>query len=164
MRILIIEDYGPIARAMQAALREQGHDVDWITGVRSFEPFVGIDAEKQDIAVTPTTYDLVMCDGELFGKNHGPAVVKQLVSLGVVCVGISSQHPMNNEMVALGAVAGLLKPCAFAAIADQTVNMEAWRQPSQQTLDAFAAMEQRIRDDRDLRKKLDSLLMAFMQV
>jgi DNA-binding response OmpR family regulator len=163
MRILIIEDFEPIAQAMQTALRDQGHDVDWIIGVRSFEPFLGIDSTKQNTPVDQLSYDLVISDGDLFGPNQGPAIVQQLVSQGVACVGISSQPDFNDKMTGFGAVAGFLKATAFAAIVERTVDMQAWRQPSQQTLDAVKAFDQRLRDDRDLRRKLDSILMAQME-
>lgn len=163
MRILIIEDFEPIALAMQSALSDQGHDVDWIIGVRSFEPFFGIDSRKQNIPLNPSSYDLVLSDGDLFGPNNGIAIVEQLVASGVVCVGMSSQPTFNEKMTGAGAVAGFLKVSAFAAIIEQTVNMQAWQQPSQQTLDAIKAYDNRLREDADLRRKLDALVMANMQ-
>jgi hypothetical protein len=163
MRILIIEDFEPIALAMQSALRQQGHDVDWVIGVRSLEPFVGIDSKKQNIALTPSSYDLVISDGDLYGPNQGPTIVQQLVSQDVVCVGISSQPDFNEKMTGFGAVAAFLKASAFAAIVEKTVDMQCWRQPSQSTLNAITAYDERLRADRDLRRKLDELVMANME-
>ncbi len=163
MRILIIEDFEPIALAMQSALRQQGYDVDWIIGVRSFEPFLGIDSKKQNIAMDPSSYDLVFSDGDLFGPNNGIAIVEQLASRGVSCVGISSQPDFNDKMVSNGAIAGYLKAAAFAAFVEEAADMQGVRQRSQQALDSIAAFDQRVREDKDLRRKLDAILMANMQ-
>lgn len=163
MRILIIEDCEFMAEAMKLALSEQGHSVDWIIGVRNFAPFTGINAEKQDVAADPSQYDIALCDGELFGDNEGPAIVEALVANNVPCLGMSSTRELNNKMVENGAGAGFLKVCLFAAIVEQTVNiMEAARQPSQQVIQQVTQFEQRIREDKELRRKLDERVAKFM--
>lgn len=162
MRILIIEDCEFMAEAMNVALREQGHNVDWIIGVRNFAPFTGINAEKQDVAIDPSQYDIALCDGELFGEFEGPAIVEALVTNNVPCLGMSSTHDLNNKMVENGAGAAFLKVCLFAAIVEQTVNMETARQPSQQVIQQVTQFEKRIREDKDLRRKLDQLVAKHM--
>jgi hypothetical protein len=162
MRILIIEDADFMALGLQEALSEQGHQVDWIIGVRSFEPFIGISNKKQNTAMDPSVYDIILCDGQLFGPNEGPAIVEQLAARGVTCVGISSTSELNKEMVTAGAVAGFIKVCAFAAIVEKILPMEAVAQMSPELIDSVHAFEQRIREDKELRRKLDGIITKFL--
>jgi hypothetical protein len=163
MKILIIEDADFMARGFMAALSEQGHQVDWLVGARSLQPFVGIDNDKQDVQLDPANYDVVFCDGELIGPNMGPAVVRELVSRGICCIGISSTPDLNKQMTDNGAVAAFLKVSAFAAVVEKVLTMESARQPSPALCDAVNAFDQRIREDKDLRRKLDGIIQSFLQ-
>lgn len=162
MKVLIIEDAKFMALGFKDSLTEQGHDVDWIIGVRSFAPFVGIDGSERDVAMDPTIYDVVLCDGQTFGPNEGPAIVLDLAGRGVTCVGISSTPDYNNEMVRNGATMGLMKVCAFAAVVENVLKMEQCRQPSPELPAQVQAFEHTIRSDQTLRRKLDGIIQKHM--
>jgi len=168
MRILIVEDAACIALPMQATLSQQGHQVDWISGVRSFEPFIGITEDKQDVkhdvpVNDASGYDLALVDGQLLGKIEGPAVVSFLSSKGVTCVAISSKHDFNADMVRNGAAVGFIKHALFAALMLDGITGEDIRQPSLQLCERINAFEQRIQDDKELRSKLDQILMSYLR-
>jgi hypothetical protein len=164
MKVLIIEDADFMALAMQSALEQQGHQVDWICGVHTFEPFVGIDKNEQPMSnsLDVSSYDVVFCDGQLFGQHQGPAVVEVLAARNIACVGISSEHKLNNEMCANGATFGALKTYIFAAMVENELPVESCRQPSAELIAAVNGFEQRFRDDESLRRKLDDKLRAHM--
>lgn len=163
MKVLIVEDAEFIAKGIRDALSAQGNEVDWIIGVRSFQPFLGINESKQDIPMDPSSYDVVLCDGQTFGPNEGPAIVQHLASIGITCVGISSTPDYNQAMVQNGAVMGFLKVVAFAAIVEDVLTMQSVRAPSPDLVEQVNAFEPRLRADRDLRRKLDAIIEPYMR-
>lgn len=164
MKVLIIEDAEFMALAIKDALSAQGHEVDWVIGVRSFSPFLGIGEQKQNIELDPTAYDVVLCDGQLPGANQGPDIVANLAARGVKCIGMSSDWDLNNKMVQSGAAAASLKVCIFAAIAEAVLTMEIVQQPQalSDVIPSVNAFAERIRADQTLRRKLDSLIEKHM--
>ena len=168
MRILIVEDAACMALPMQTTLSQQGHQVDWISGVRTFTPFIGITEDKQevrhDIPVNDVSgYDLALVDGQLLGKIEGPAIVSFLSSRGVTCVAISSKHDFNADMVRSGATAGFIKQCLFAALMLDGITAEDIRQPSLELGERINAYDQCIKDDKALRSKLDEIFMSYLR-
>lgn len=159
MKVLIIEDFEPIALAIQKTLNERGHQADCLIGVRSFEPFIGIGLDKQNIDIDPTSYDLVLCDGELYGPNHGDVVVQDLAARGLPCIAISSLETFNDKMVARGAKFGFWKVSAFAALIDGALTAEDCLALSPAVIATVATYKERMRTDEALRSKLDAILM-----
>lgn len=120
MKILLVEDSISMGKAIKMLLEKQGHVVQWIVGLRSVSSdtsnAIGIDEADQDDQVTPQEIDVAFVDGQLEGEFTGPQVVSFLAANSVLCLGISTQSDLNQEMVTLGAKLGLKKPVAFVAL------------------------------------------------
>lgn len=161
MKVLIIEDFEPIALGMQKIFTDRGHQCDCIIGVRSFQPFIGVALDKQDIAIDPSEYDVVLCDFELVGKIRGPAIVHDLTARGIPCVAMSSVDSCNDEMVANGALMGFFKLTVLAALIEGDLTAEGCRTGTPDVIATVSAYHRdRLLADLDLRGKIEAIITS----
>ncbi len=129
MRILVVEDFCAIARGLSEVLREQGHQVDCVTGFSDLDKLQAVDLDDKPVTLTLEAYDLALVDGQLKQFNgqpdkpiEGPAVVSRLVKSGVACFGMSTEKKFNDEMVANGAKGADSKAVTFFVFVHQVVS------------------------------------------
>ncbi len=159
MKVLIIEDFEPIALAMQQTFTDRGHQCDCLIGVRSFQPFIGIGLDKQNIVIDPSDYDVVLCDFELVGQIRGTTIVHDLAARGIPCIAMSSQESCNDEMVANGAIMGFFKLTVLAALVEGDLTAEDCRIATPGVIATVGVYNRdRLLTDLNLRGKLESIL------
>lgn len=124
--VLLVEDSPIFGSAIKQTLEKQGNRVTWVTGAED------VNALKAGVVTTPTgravpmhleRFQAAFVDGDLIGKVSGAQVVEKLSAQHVASVGISSQPPMNAEMVKAGAVAAGLKPSVFGALFNKEITV-----------------------------------------
>ncbi len=122
-RILVIENDDYWGELIASALTKKGHDVSWfvrVNRVRDGEvaglKLMGMDGKE--IRLDPANYDVVLVDGRMDQFSlHGRDVTPDLVALGMTVVGISGSSGLNDEMIGLGAKAGVMKHDLFLGLA-----------------------------------------------
>jgi len=120
MRLLILEDWEPMASAMKELLEARGHDVVTIAGAQTLEPFVGLSPDgRSTLQVDLDTVRLALVDGQLFGKYTGARIVSALSARGIVCVGMSALQCFNDSMIDAGAVLAVNKAILLFAMIDR---------------------------------------------
>lgn len=168
MKVLIVEDFCALAKALAARLQEDGVEVQCVVGFRKLDDqSEAVDLDGQDVTLTMSDFDVALVDGciEQFNDEdnsiEGPAVIEQLVKGGVACLGISTVGEINEKMVSLGAVAAVNKAVAFGAFIGSHISAQ------ELALRDMAAV-QRLHDLRDkfstdemkpLRRQCDALVL-----
>ena len=163
MRILIVEDCDFMAKAIKAALESNGHQVTWVVGFQSVQPLVAIRSNMQPQPLNARNFDVAFVDGQLEGKLEGPAVVLELTSKHVKCVGISSTVELNAAMLTSGATLAIQKVTSLAAVASDLLTPELVAHPTEGLQLELTALTDRIRQDKEMRGRLDELVKPFMQ-
>ena len=104
MRLLLVEDHKPLARALRLGLEEEGFAVD-----------LAIDGDEADHKATSTNYDLIILD-IMLPKKSGYEVCQRLKSdpatrdMKVVMVSAKGRDVEVAKGVELGADAYVVKP------------------------------------------------------
>jgi hypothetical protein len=129
--VLIIEPGRKFGRAFKASLIFSNYSVvDWVIGIASLEPLVGILPNGRRLALDPSAYQVALIDSQPYGRVQGCNIVKTLKGLGITCVGISTERPLNEKLVAFGAKLGVQKHVLLAAMLakiltlDEIVNLD----------------------------------------
>lgn len=160
-KVLIIEDAKFMALSFKAAL--QGYDVQCIAGISRFEPLTGIGFENEEVVIDASTVAFALVDGQLLGKIEGPAIVKHLASLGITCVGVSSQADFNRNMQLNGAKLALNKAAALGAVWSKLITPENARTDSRRLAPVVEDFERNFWHMDGLKKELDALIMSFLK-
>jgi len=164
MKILIVEDAVCMARAFEAVLTQQGHDVQCVVAFESLEPVVAITLDKEKVALDLSSFDIALVDGQLIQcQFQGPQVVQAFVARKLACVGISSQDEINLELITLGAKIALNKALALAAFYLGILTPDNARQPSGKIRAQLRRLERDFRkpEMQSTRRQLDALVMQF---
>jgi hypothetical protein len=122
MPILIIEPGRDFGVAVTADLIANNYTaVEWVTGISSISPFIGILPSGKPIELDPLKYRLVFTDYLKTDPIEAPEVVQMLSSRGIVCVGISVEKRLNAKLVEdYGAKTGILKGVFLQGLLDKT--------------------------------------------
>ncbi len=121
-RILVIENDDYWGELITSTLTKKGHEVSWF--VRVNRARAGEDAglmlmsmDGKETRLDPSNYDVVLVDGRMDQFSlHGWEVTPDLVALGMTVVGISGSAGINDEMIGLGAKAGVMKHDLFLGL------------------------------------------------
>lgn len=163
MKILLLEDFQPIALAFKALITAQGHDVVWLQSVESLNPFRGVDGSGSQVTLELSQFQLALVDGQ-FDKSpiqKGEEVAAQLLAQGVKVLGISSQNGPNQEMVRLGAVAAVNKAIAFVALVCELIAIDDIVNGGIDAAARWQECEAEVRARADLRRKADDYFRSF---
>jgi hypothetical protein len=115
--VLIVEPGRKFGRAFKASLIFSNYTlVDWVIGISSLEPLVGILPNGRPIALDPSTYKVALIDHQPYGRVGGCNIAKALKDLGITCLAISTERILNDKMVAAGAKLGVPKHVLLAAM------------------------------------------------
>ena len=163
MRILLVEDCDFMAKAIKAALESNGHQVTWVIGFETNQPLLAIDSDHQPQAINARDFDIAFVDGQLEGKFEGPAIVEALSSRHIKCAGISSTNDLNDLMLAAGATMAMLKVTALGAIVENVLTPDFVQRPPRGIHVALESFGAHIRNNKELRYKLDQLVKPYMQ-
>ncbi|MBK9141559.1 MAG: hypothetical protein IPM23_03615 [Candidatus Melainabacteria bacterium] len=163
MRILVVEDTVMMAKSFIEMLESAGHQVDWVIGFTDAENLIAMAADKSELEVEPSRYDLVLMDGDLEGKITGADVVPAFARAGVACFGTSTMPKMNDEMIASGAVYAAAKVTIFFALYHGRVNADELVESGTKTRDRLQAAWTECKDDETLRKAAEQFLLAHVQ-
>lgn len=160
MKVLVIEDATCMARAFEKLLQESGHQVQLCIGCQSLEPLILKALDGRPIALDSSSFDAVLCDGQLIGSIEGPAIVAELTRLKIPCFGISTIESYNQAMRAAGARGGMNKAIALLLV------MAGILTPELVSAETLVALEQSKIDEclknKELRAQADTLIMRFM--
>jgi CheY-like chemotaxis protein len=169
-KILIVEDWAPIAKAMKVLLEDEGHQVTWLVGANSHQItdggviLVGLTEGGKTEIIDCRQYRVAFVDGQLEGNIQGPALVELLVQSKVTCCGMSTQSEINKEMLALGATMAFKKPVILAGLLSAKLSITAVLSPSKAVLSRLTFMESRFTTPQfaALREQADACLAPFM--
>lgn len=161
MKILIVEDGVPMARAFESLLTAAGHQVSRYVGARSLESLVLFTENGSDQQIDPRDFDLAYCDGQLEGSIEGPAIVAVLASAGVTCTGISTMKDYNDRMLAAGAKLAYNKAVALLALLSGLAPADLILSDVEAVKARQSQIDEAVKN-KDLRKQADALVMSFM--
>jgi hypothetical protein len=169
-KILVIEDWQPIAKAIKALLEAAGHQVTWLVGAASHQTtnggviLSGLTAKGQIETVDCREFQIAFVDGQLEGNIQGPALVELLTQSGVACCGMSTQSDMNKEMLALGATMAFKKPVILAGLLGAKMTADSVLHPTQSQVSKLSFLEARFTTPlfAELRQQADACLEPYM--
>jgi len=131
MKILIVEDFRALAKALQETLQSLGHQVQTVVGFSDLETLQAVDMDGNAVTLAGADFQFALVDGQIEQFNGkpdspitGPDVVAHLVKLGVTCFGMSTENEHNSTMVANGAVNAANKAIVFAAFVGGVMTAE----------------------------------------
>ena len=168
MRILIIEDFRPIAKGFSELFAALGHEVFWVTGFHDVRDLVAITPDGQSKTIVPGDFDIAFVDGEIEGGKDidGVAVVARLVLDGLQCVGISTVADLNEKMRAAGAAVCAQKVVIFLAFVGESITPEQLLDGGEEAALAVLNVnlaELNSEENRPLRKKGDALIARYLK-
>lgn len=127
MKVLIVEDFRALAKGLSEVLQSRGHQVQCVVGFRCLEKLLAVDLDDKDVNLM-SDFDVALVDGciEQFAAEpiDGPAVVARFANAGAKCLGISTEDEKNKLMISNGAIDGVNKAVAFAALVGSVVSVE----------------------------------------
>lgn len=120
-RILVIENDDYWGELITSTLAKKGYEVSWFVRVNRAPAGDGtlmlMSMGGKETRLIPTNYDVVLVDGRMDQFSlHGWEVTPDLVKLGMTVVGISGAASINDEMIGLGAKAGVMKHDLFLGL------------------------------------------------
>jgi CheY-like chemotaxis protein len=124
MKVLVIEDSLAMGKALSEILIRQGHQVTWLTGVKTLEPLAGTVHGGNDLSLNFDDFDFLIEDGELKGSAYQGVEIVNHASALLHCIGFSSQPEFNQKMVNNGAVFGAKKPVLLVALEAGVLKLE----------------------------------------
>jgi DNA-binding response OmpR family regulator len=164
MKVLIVEDFRALAKGLSEVLQAQGHQVQCVVGFRNLETLLAVDLDDNDVTLT-TDFDVALVDGTIdqFAEKpiEGPAVVARFAKDGVKCLGISTEEEKNKLMISNGAIDGVNKAVAFAALVGSVVAVEELSADDQSAKQRLHELRANFSTDanKPLRKRCDALVM-----
>lgn len=164
MKVLIVEDFRALAKGLSEVLQTQGHQVQCVVGFRNLETLQAVDLDDKDVALT-TDFDVALVDGciEQFAASpiEGPAVVARFAKNGVKCLGISTEDDKNKLMISNGAIDGVNKAVAFAALVGSVVSVEELLADDQSAKQRLHELRGTLNTDanKPLRRQCDALVI-----
>lgn len=163
--VLLIEDTPGMGRAFKEVLTNNGHEVTWVTGIKSLKPFTGVTVDGAEVALCNTRLKIALVDGNL-GKNHatGAELIRTLTDNKFVSIGTSTVDKLNAEMLERGAMMVARKPMLYAGIMGRHIDLKATLYAPEK---AKSGLERFIADFNKarlapLREKADERLMHFL--
>ena len=168
--ILVIEDWAPIAKAIKALLEGAGHTVTWLVGASAYQNtdggFIlsGLTADGQTVTIDCRQFQLAFVDGQLLGAIQGPELVNLLVHSNVVCLGMSTETRLNNEMMAVGATMAFKKPVVLAGLLSDKLSVEAVFAPTRSIVSRLNFLQSRFTTAQftSLRNQTDACIEPFL--
>jgi hypothetical protein len=159
--VLVIEDTPAMGKAFSEVLASKGHNVTWVTSVKSLKPLIGITPDGAEIGLS-RRFRLALVDGDL-GKGvlTGPEIVGTLKSNRIMSIGTSSVDTFNTDMLKNGADIAANKAVILAGLMGDKLELKAaLKAPAvaQEGLKSFAGV-MRTPEFAPLRKQADELLM-----
>ena len=88
MKVLVIEDSLAMGKALSEILIRQGHQVTWLTGVKTLEPLVGTVHGGNDLSLNFDDFDFLIEDGELKGSAYQGVEIVNHASALLHCIGL----------------------------------------------------------------------------
>jgi hypothetical protein len=123
--VLIVEPGRKLGKGFSAELLANNYTVvDWVVGIASLQPLVGILHTGKRIPIDPAAYKIALIDHEPDGRIRGCTIVKHLKGFGITCVGISTEKRLNLNLVAAGAKLGVQKHVMFAALLAKIITLD----------------------------------------
>jgi hypothetical protein len=123
--VLIIEPGRKLGAGFKAELITNNYPVvEWVIGIASLNPLIGILPNGKRIALDPAAYKVALIDHQPEGRVRGCSIVATLKGFGITCVGISVERRLNEDLVAAGAKLGVKKHVIFAALLAKIITLE----------------------------------------
>lgn len=159
--VLVIEDTPAMGKAFSEVLQSKGHNVTWVTNIKSLKPLIGTTAEGAEIGLD-RRFRFALVDGDLGkGVMTGPEIVGTLKDHRILSIGTSSVDSFNKDMLKNGAEIAANKAVVFAGLIGDKLDLKAaLKAPAvaQETLKVFTGAL-RNPEYTPLRKEADALLM-----
>lgn len=161
--VLVIEDTPAVGKAFSEILQSKGHDVTWVTGIKSLRPLVGITPEGAEIGLG-RRFRFALVDGDL-GKDAltGPEIVGTLKEHRILSIGTSTIDSFNVDMLKNGAPIAANKATVITSLMAGKLDLKAAaKAPSlmQDSLKRFAETLHN-RENEPLRKQADALVKKY---
>jgi len=122
--VLIVEPGRKFGGAFKVDLLASNYTVvEWVIGIHSLKPLVGILPHGKRIPLDPTLFKIALVDHQPEGRLPGCKIVRALKNYGITCVGISTERRLNEELVAAGAKLGVQKHVMLAALLAKIVSL-----------------------------------------
>jgi len=162
MPILIIEPGRMIGKALKADLLANNYTkIDWMIGVASISPFIGITPGNERKELDPLAYRIVILDYLKQDPIEAPEIAKMLTTRGVVCISISVERRLNERVVELGgAKAGIIKSVFLQGLIGGHFTLDELVQNPEISgiLNELAELETEMRGSRAARRSAGDLL------
>lgn len=163
--VLLIEDTHGMGLAFKEALKANGHDVTWVTGIKSLKPLTGITPEGAEIALASRRYKIALVDGDL-GKNMmtGPEIVGTLHSRKIMSIGTSTVDSLNCSMLEQGAQIAARKGDLYACLLGKQLDLKAALRAPQVTQEGLRVFSANLKTEKlaVLRQEADARLIHFL--
>ncbi|HEY9772914.1 MAG TPA: hypothetical protein V6C81_03790 [Planktothrix sp.] len=160
--VLLFERTKFMGKALEDVLKENGHNVTWLSGMKNLDQFVGQDLAGSEVALDPKKFDFAVVAGGLDGKFSGMDIVGNLTTRRIPSLGLGTSSDMTDALKVNGAIASN-KAVGFQSLLDKSFNLRgAMRTPQtyQAHLDDLAT---KINVDPSLRSEAEARLMKAMQ-
>ncbi|MBZ0187590.1 MAG: hypothetical protein K8F91_15185 [Candidatus Obscuribacterales bacterium] len=115
-KILLIEDDLTLGELLVSLLEQTGHGVTWFVRARiaqdefTEDGIVLMDADGKECKPDFKKFELALIDWRLKGSPiNGPELIPQVVRAGLPVIGISGLSWLNEELIAVGARAAMVK-------------------------------------------------------
>lgn len=163
--VLLIEDTPGMALAFKEALKANGHDVTWVTGIKSLKPLTGITPDGTEIALASRRYKIALVDGDL-GKDMltGPEIVGTLRSQRIMSIGTSTIDNFNVSMLEQGAQIAANKGDLYASLLGNRLDLKAALRAPQFAQDRLRSLSAALKTEElaNLREQANARLMHFL--
>lgn len=163
--VLLIEDTPGMALAFKEALKANGHEVTWVTGIKTLKPLTGITSEGAEIALASRRYKIAFVDGDL-GKNMltGAEIVGTLRSQRIMSIGTSTIENLNVSMLEKGAQIAANKADVYASLLGKRLDLKAALRAPQVAQDGLNSLSAALKTEElaVLREQANARLMHFL--
>jgi hypothetical protein len=106
--VLLFERTKFMGKALQDVLKEDGHRVTWLTGMKSLDHFVGEDLSGSEVVLNPKKFDFAVVAGGLDGKFSGMDIVGNLTGKRIPSLGLGTSTDMTDALKTNGATKQLV--------------------------------------------------------